>query len=76
MLCVRSCSIGTMSVKSKSGFHADLRVCSLFSLDELNTRSDARTERMGAFLWTYFTHSQVAAPQSSAADMGYGFGQG
>lgn len=33
------------------------------------------TERMGAFLLTYFTHSQHVAPPSSA-DMGYGFGQG
>ena len=33
------------------------------------------TERMGAYLLTYFTQSQHVAPQSSA-DVGYGFGQG
>lgn len=31
---------------------------------------------MGAFLLTYFTHSQHVAPQASAVDMGYAFGQG
>ena len=41
----------------------------------LPLHSAVGTERMGAYLLTYFTQSQHVAPQISA-DVGYGLGQG
>ncbi|CAM9114977.1 unnamed protein product, partial [Ectocarpus sp. 4 AP-2014] len=66
------------SVAGGDGFRLNLeRAITTRMQEQLQVQSAVGTERMGAFLLTYYTHSQHVAPQSSAAvDMGHGFGQG
>ncbi|CAM9257348.1 unnamed protein product, partial [Hapterophycus canaliculatus] len=59
------------------GFRLNLeRAITTRMQEQLQVHSAVGTERMGAYLLTYFTHSQHVAPQPSWVDMGYGFGQG